>query len=192
MASEIIIELDNGKNGCVLFPPLMEIRRGRITPEGWGSNPPEHAGELKTVPGYRFALNIAGRSCRNFDPLALEEEADTLARVNACLKVEHGNTKPNITGSPGREQRRDNLPDNVIASWHYWMKRLVEEDKFARLIQGTFMDQSKLPGRVRLDYQTQPMAGPVYADQMEQVRLGTYAWPGTQSVNVMPAEAAKP
>jgi hypothetical protein len=179
--NEIIIELAKAGGGDIEFPPSMGIHRGRISQAEMRPCNQSHTGiarRLPTVPGMCVALDIEGRTGRIFDPLGLPERKEVLAEITSLIKQQPGAVVNNIEVRPVKEQVWQHMSDSDIASWHHWMRRLVEEDRHAILRQGKFLDQEKLPGRIKLDFVSDPRTGPVFKDQFDKLEKGTYIFPG--------------
>lgn len=180
MASKDEIVIEMGRRGCgdVEFPPAMLILRGRFSQAELGPVNQGFCRKVPTVPGMRVALDIVGRKARIFDPLALPEFKETMDDVSTLLKTQAGAVVNQMEPKPNKEQYWENMNDVDIASWHHWMKRLVEQDHTAILRQGHFLDQAKIPGRVKLDFLADPRGGPTFQDEFQKMQEGTYIWPG--------------
>jgi len=177
---EIIIELAKRGGGDLEFPPTVGIYRGRISQSEIGPNNQSRTGiarRLPTVPGICVALDVKAKTGRIFDPLSLPESKDTMAEITKLLRSQPGAVVNNLEPRPVREQNFK-LNDDLVASWHHWMQRLVEEDRHAILRQGRFVEQASLPGRVKLDFISDPRTGPVYKDEFDRLENGNYVWPG--------------
>jgi hypothetical protein len=175
---EIIIELGKRGGGDIEFPPTMGMYRGRFSQAEMAPCNQSRQGiarRLPTVPGLCVALDIAARTGRIFDPLGSPERREVLAEVAALVSSQRVTS---AQPQPVREQRWERLNDDDIKSWHHWMRRLVEDDKHAKLLQGRFLDTDKLPGRTRLDFVSDKRTGPVYKDEFDLLERGEYVWPG--------------
>jgi hypothetical protein len=178
---EIIIELGKAGGGDIEFPPAMSIYRGRFSQAEMKPCNQSRAGvarRLPTIPGLCVALDITNRTGRIFDPLGMPDKKDVLVELKNLLSQTSGAVVNKGDPTPVKEQTWQRMSDSDIASWHHWMRRLVEDDRHAILRQGRFIDQDKLPGRVRLDFVSDPRTGPVYQDQFDRLEQGTYIFPG--------------
>jgi len=168
---EIVIELDDGRNSRIEFPPLMDWFRGRWSPTGL---PPGSASRGSTLcqldmPGQRIALDVANRQGRVFDPLDEPENKAALQMYDGIVRAKDALHR----GSRAvPELVRSQLQEDELASWWYWMHEMVVVRKVAKLVSGSFDKQP--PGDPKLDYYSVDPHVPRTLSEMEQWRAGKW------------------
>jgi len=137
---EIGVEIGDDFNSNPDFKPLSITLRGR-----WSANhvprgtTAKHSPLLKLpdLPGMHLFLNVDERTARVVDPLQYEE--------NASIKLAWREYQANLEPLP--EQVIEELDDQQVASWVYWIGRLIEKGE-ATLLDGSaaLPDIDDLPG----------------------------------------------
>jgi hypothetical protein len=158
---EVVIELGGARNENVHYGPLRKTLRGawnryHLPP---GTTAIEGSGVLniESVPGMYLCLDVAGRTLRVVDPLALRDFAHLLPLINQNVS---GGAKD---WKPVPSERYEKLSDDQLATQVYWFRRLVETG-LARIAQLNG-DWPSVAGRERVDwFNTNPQAKK-YADE---------------------------
>jgi hypothetical protein len=126
-AGEFSIEVDTGSNDAVLFPPTQDRLRGTFSAHNLVMGDTSSVGlfQMPNIPGMIVRVNCRTRTASITDPLAQPANADLLNEISKKHKVifqGHG-----VTSVPDRE--REGLTDDELASWVYWLMRLVQGKK---------------------------------------------------------------
>lgn len=135
MPNVVVIELDDKKNRCILFPPADEVLRGRREAAN-DTGRSSHAlyNTLPTIPGIHIAVDLDEKAVGYFDPLGLPKYKDVLEKVSNFTGVmSREKSKP----VPGKRWRNAN--QETINTW-LWAMRVLVEDGMARLVQGEIPD----------------------------------------------------
>ncbi len=154
---EITIELavfreENGlkiANQNVMFHPAKKTLRGRWETRNLppGTTALNHDGALLTleeIPGMHIALNPVTGAARIYDPLGLPQNAKLWEQCKGVARSCFGNNyKP-------AETIKQQLGKDQVATWYYWMKRLVDEGS-ARLVPGSSWLASAPAGRIKVN-----------------------------------------
>lgn len=170
---ELVIQLDDGKNGNIMFPPVQTFYRGTWRRENLPPGATSETGLLAcpTIPGFLICLSFAEHRGRILDPLGFESNRQLLTSINNVIGSGPGGLQ-NYAAEPPKIV--ENLNDNQIASWHYHMRRLVGVG-FAKVDRGSFRD--KLKGVARVDYFDSNPFGPKTEPEMEAYRMGKFRSP---------------
>lgn len=135
MSNTIVIELDDGKNRSILFPPADEVLRGRrelANDSGKSSHSLYHT--LPTIPGIHVVVDLDEKAVGYFDPLGLPKHKDTLDKVSRFTNVmSREQAKP----VPGKRWRNAN--QQMLNTW-LWAMRVLVDGGYARLVQGEIPD----------------------------------------------------
>lgn len=158
---EIMIELVNPKGMDLLFDPLQVRLRSRFSRQMLP--PGMTAGDtgldaLPDIPGMCVALNVATKTARVFDPLGVKSNEQRLAAINNVLAQ---NGRPAI--GPAPETVKHLSTDNEVATWLYYMRRLVHEFKIALHVTGSAPLgelKDKLPGDPQVDWYSSQFGSP--------------------------------
>jgi hypothetical protein len=126
------LEVDDRRNGPVLFGPLQETLRGRYEWQNWprGTTSERGLASVPNLPGLYITVDPAKRTAKVEDPLAFRENAELLRTAQPAYEAVIGHSfipRPSIDR---RFKTRDEL-----ATWLYWCRRLLD-DNLARLVKG--------------------------------------------------------
>lgn len=171
MPDEIVIELDDGHNSRIEFPPRMDWFRGRWTPAGLVAQSISRGSAVcqLELPGQCIALNVAKRQGRIFDPLEEPDNKPALAMFESILKTKDALHR----GSQAcPEQVHPDLSQEQVASWWHWMRQMVEVRKVAKLVAGSFSKQPE--GDPRIDYYSIDPGVPRTKSEMDKWRAGKW------------------
>jgi len=168
---EIVIELDDGHNSNIEFPPLMDWFRGRWAPAGMVPQSMSKGSAVcqLEMPGQCIALDMGNRRGRVFDPLSEPENKPALELFDSIVRakdVMHRGSQP------VPEQVKEHMQEDDLASWWYWMHQLVAVRKVAKLVAGSFGKQP--PGDPKIDYYTVDPHVPRTLSEMERWRAGKW------------------
>jgi hypothetical protein len=176
MSGEIVIELDDGHNSRLEFPPLMDWFRGRWTPAGLVAQSASRGSAVcqLEMPGQCIALDVARRRGRVFDPLEEPENKPALEQFDSILRTKDALHR----GSRAcPEQVHEDLSEEQVASWWHWMRELAEIRKTAKLVAGQFSKQPE--GDPRIDYYSMDPHVPRTLSEMNRWRAGKWR-PGAE------------
>ena len=147
--SEIVIECHMGNNGSPVFNPLERSLRGH-----W-SNTKIPGQEMRPalrnmpdVPGINIAIDPELRTCRVFDPL--ETDKSTWERIDSIITANQQHFDGRM--KPWDEVKQENIDDDTLKTWLWWMARLVESKK-ARAVLGELPSKEDIlamPGEARV------------------------------------------
>ena len=139
MAKQIVVEVDTPTNGNYMFKPTGEVLRGHLDVK---RDPvllrSREVGNLPPIEGQMIVLDMTAKIGRVVDPLGTPEGRVVLAGVTQRLKnsgLDHREQSP-------KTDKTYHLNDEEVATWCYWMKRMVDTN-LGRLVEGSF--PSKLP-----------------------------------------------
>jgi len=165
---ELVIELGTEQNQDVMFNPLRKRFRGRydrhLLPPGSIGGENSMAMRIDQVPGIYVTIDLGRKRARIVDPLSLPENKALMAHINKCI----GGIGTKY--DPVAEEVHENMSDKQIATWIYWMARLVKK-KYASVVSGSFPD--RLPSRgVKVDFFNTSQAPRVnrYLEQFQEQR----------------------
>ena len=176
MDGEIVIELDDGHNSRLEFPPLMDWFRGRWTPAGLVMQSASRGSAVcqLEMPGQCIALDVAKGRGRVFDPLEEPENKPALEQFDSILRTKDALHR----GSRACPQQvKEGMPRDEVASWWHWMHQMVEVRKTAKLFAGSFGKQP--PGDPRIDYYSMNPFVPRTKSEMDRWRAGKWK-PGAE------------
>jgi len=170
---EIVIELDDGKNGNMMFPPTQTIYRGSFKRENLPAGATSASGLLAmpTLPGFLISLSFSERRGRILDPLGFESNKQLFDKWGSFLS---GGAAGMQKLSPEPPKVVENMTDNQLATWHYHMRRLCQANH-ASLKRGAFRE--KVKGTARVDFFDSNPFGPKTEEEMEQYRNGNFKGP---------------
>lgn len=131
----VVIEVATRKNDTVVFYPAQERLRGRWRNSnlGFGSQPSEALMRMPDIPGIHVFVEVRDRRVGFRDPLAYKENARVLEEASAAHKAMDSDGRPIV---PVPDVVKDEVEDTEIATWLYWMMRLVQAE-YAVLIKGS-------------------------------------------------------
>jgi len=123
---EIGVEIGDNENSNPDFKPLSVTLRGR-----WSANnvprgtTARHSPLLRLpdLPGMYLFLNVEARTARVVDPLQYED--------NASIKLAWREYQDGLEPLP--EQKIEKMTDGDVASWVYWIGRLIEKGEATKL-----------------------------------------------------------
>lgn len=145
-----IIEVGDDRNRQIQFPPSKQILRGKWTIQGMGhaEGAQRGFGRMPPIPGMRVELDPKNKRARVFDPLGLSDMANVLAEANAVVKAAFSHEM-----RPQDESVFPSMSQDQLASWAYWMRRLVDDGK-ATMVEGVLPSQADCHkiGKVRRNY----------------------------------------
>jgi hypothetical protein len=136
IAGEWAIEIDTRQNDAYLWPPTQDRLRGAWSPFNYPPGSESSVGlfQMPPFPGMQVRLNPRSRQAMIVDPL--ENNPDLMKQVSERFKhtFQMGNKSDGCTWV--KEKMHDNLSDDQIATWLYWMMRAVNSG-FAKPTQGS-------------------------------------------------------
>ena len=147
-ADEIVVIIDHPKNSDVLFSPANVNLRSRILPSRLYGAPPQYQKfSMSGIPGQRIHLNAKKREGRITDTLADDENKQLLEDLKTFRAQLD---PPKYDSDPVDEIVKKNLTEEDVATWLFWMVRLVEREE-AELVQGKLpsIKELKESGKVR-------------------------------------------
>lgn len=136
MGNLIVIEIDDGKNRSVLFPPANEMLRGRFARTNM------HAGaevgikelnQLPEIPGIHVFADLDERSVGYYDPLAFGRNKPVLEKVKLF-----GKAAERVDYKPVVGKKFTKVSDEQFTTWLYAMWSFVKKAKVANLVSGEF------------------------------------------------------
>lgn len=143
----IIIEIDSAKNEASVFPPYSRTvpLRGRLSANRFprGTTAMEFPGVMSVdnVPGLQVQVDLDAKTGRIFDPLSLIKYEALRETIATALRHEKVSAVPEV---------KVPLTDDKLATWVYWMRRLVANCQASLLkLDG---DWPKLPGKVQVNF----------------------------------------
>ena len=148
---KIVIEVGDNQNSNIMFNPHRKELRGRWDrhrlPAGTTSVD-KGLLAVESLPGARIEVDTETKIARIYDPLKEDPEwAAKMPGINAVLKI----ALDNANGFAPFETQVMELNDDGLATWVYWMKRLVQSKK-AWLHEGSTFPEQNPPGRIRVDF----------------------------------------
>jgi hypothetical protein len=137
-----------------MFPPTQERVRGRWDPHEMPPGDVSSVGllQMPVIPGMYVRVNVREKKAAVVDPLSFPENRALLDKVS---ESHHSLFQKRVTSVD--PVVRENMNDDDLASWVYWMMRLVQGGS-ARLIKGELPAtedevQKAFPrGKIRKDY----------------------------------------
>lgn len=119
----VTIEVNESRNNNVMFLPLSENLRGRWDAHRLNPGDQSIAGlhRIPVIPGLHVSVIAADRMCRVDDPLEMPGNRQLLAEINSVHKQIF---KRELTFKSAVV--RQPVDDDEMATWVYWMMRLVK------------------------------------------------------------------
>jgi hypothetical protein len=129
---EVTIEIGDEMNRQILFGPTQERLRGRWDVHNMQRGDTSGVGllQMPTIPGMYVILSPRERRGMILDPLAQPENINVLARIS-----ETHNSLFSRPCKPCEPIIREDMSDDDIATWMYWIWRCVHA-KQARVLSG--------------------------------------------------------
>jgi hypothetical protein len=135
-SSEIVIELfDRRLGNDILVDPLRDKFRGRFVRSMQNGTAREEEASLNAlpdIPGICFALDPVKKEVRLFDPMGLPGNAQRMTAFNAAMQ--QAGKQP---FAPVPEKTIPLGTQDGVATWLYWMRRMVFEHKLAVHVPGS-------------------------------------------------------
>lgn len=188
----VVVECANRKNQAISFPPGLAINvtegrvRGRWEKVNMGtdtfSESMRSLNVLQSIPGGCIALDYGQRRGMVFDPLEDAPGAALVESVRKALGVTNERMREidsvfRVTFRHGVRpfERRTlaRMTDDDVASWHYWLKRIVREGN-GRIILGSFPTTDP-EGRVKVDYTNTHFGVPRFKHQYDEMAAASEA-----------------
>ena len=125
---EVTIEIAGPINENVLFPPLQERMRGRWEKRKLPLGDTGEIYKLPDIPGLYIRVDPRSKTLQMIDPLGLPENADLMKEIARKYK-EIAGLGSDLSGDkrPREGVRKVVKNDDEVATWLYWMWRLVSE-----------------------------------------------------------------
>lgn len=145
---EIVIEVDHPKSADVDFFPANCSVRSKIYPSRLGSSPPPEYTQFHAtgIPGQRIHLDPKARIGRIVDGLGDKENESIIDRLKAArTQLKARGRHVDDMSKPVREKRYENLSDEDIRTWMFWMRKLVDGKPNRR---GENTNEPQLEGKV--------------------------------------------
>jgi hypothetical protein len=146
---EMAIEIACPLNRNLLWGPRNIVLRGRWDSHNLTPGDQSQAGLLKmpVLPGIQLRLDARNRRATITDPLADDENRSLLNEANAVHEAVFGSRF-----SPWDEVVYEDMSDDALATWMYWMMRAVNAGN-ARVLDGRIPQREQdirrtLPGAV--------------------------------------------
>lgn len=170
MSDEIVIEIRAPKNEDVMFEPMRSKLRSAWRRAGLpagSTSRSAHLLSLPDLPGMRVCLTPSQRVGKVVDPLGFDENQTLLLEANAVFRNLPSHRKDQ---HPAPDRVYTKLTQDDVATWFYWMKRLVDKGE-AVVVSGS-LDRKPPEGRIRVGGFDSRHTAPRYKDQWDRIKAG--------------------
>lgn len=107
-------------------------------PSAMSPDPDKGIQSMPVIPGMYIELDTRTKKGRTYDPLSLPENKELLRKIATVYKHVFF-----VEGQPDKETPFENLTDDNVATWLYWMMRAVN-DGDARVVSGRVPDLEEI------------------------------------------------